>query len=402
MNFNLSDSDPEMDRYIQEYQFTNDGFCNSDSEQINNSLREINNDINNNNINNEKKDDAININLENAINATEENMIPVSSKKQYLETWEAFLDWQKNLPEKYNIEALSEQIHIYLADMWKNGTWKSASTLWSKFSIIRTMTRIKLAKVITGEAGELKIVSWLKSIGKIEKPKQSESFEPLEIKKYLDLVSNDESLILDSLICLIGVNIGCRAQTLYQLQFKNFYLHTDGDLRIEIDYAQKHDQRGDGHKWILKKCEDINYCPVTNYKKYVKIAEEANLNESFFWRPLYFGKNKKLCIKNSRIGINYISSLPKKIAKILNLKNPEKYTGHAFRRTCAMWQANKGASDQEMRLHFGWKNTSMASRYTSISEVVRENAANRTCLDNSNKLITEKNSKFLFFILFIF
>jgi hypothetical protein len=89
-------------------------------------------------------------------------------------------------------------------------------------------------------------------------------------------------------------------------------------------------------------------------------------------------------MKNLRLGINWVYGAPKAIAKSLGLTNPETYTGHAFRRTCASWHANAGASDQEMRVHFGWKSTSMASRYTSNSEVLKQVAADRTAFSTSN------------------
>ena len=43
-----------------------------------------------------------------------------------------------------------------------------------------------------------------------------------------------------------------------------------------------------------------------------------------------------------------------------------------------VWHADSGATEQEMKIHFGWKNTSMASRYTTNSEMARIKAAEKT------------------------
>lgn len=88
----------------------------------------------------------------------------------------------------------------------------------------------------------------------------------------------------------------------------------------------------------------------------------------------------ELKMKKQRLGENWVSGLPRVVAEHLGLEQAQKYTGHALRRTCAVWHANSGASDQELRVHFGWKNCSMASRYTSNSEIAIRNAADRTFL----------------------
>ena len=53
---------------------------------------------------------------------------------------------------------------------------------------------------------------------------------------------------------------------------------------------------------------------------------------------------------------------------MLGLEQPEAYTFHSFRRTAATATAEAGASAQQMRDYFGWKNPNMANEYISTTK----------------------------------
>jgi len=72
-------------------------------------------------------------------------------------------------------------------------------------------------------------------------------------------------------------------------------------------------------------------------RKYIKLRPN-NYEHNRFLVGYRAGK----CIKQP-IGINTVGSVPKLIAKFLQLPNPEKYTGHCFRRSSTSILADCGA-----------------------------------------------------------
>ena len=70
---------------------------------------------------------------------------------------------------------------------------------------------------------------------------------------------------------------------------------------------------------------------------------------------------------NQCIGINKFGAMPKQIANFLGLDEPERYTGHSFRRTSATLLADSGANLTTIKRHGGWKSSSVAETYIENS-----------------------------------
>lgn len=83
-------------------------------------------------------------------------------------------------------------------------------------------------------------------------------------------------------------------------------------------------------------------------------------------RFFVFFKNGKCTTQP--VGINTFGAMPKKIACFLCLNEPEKYTGHAFRRTSASLLADSGADLLMVKRHGGWKSSSVAEGYIDTSK----------------------------------
>lgn len=315
-----------------------------------------------------------------AIMQTMANRVPAASRLLYASEWKAFQDWRAEVNPPFTGPSTSKQVHGYLAKRWKDGNWASGNTLWSKLSILRTMAHIMDKSQIKDDPDDLNIQAWLKSLGKTQSPKQAASFSRSEIRQYAIETSADPLTLPARLLMLIGCNVGCRSQTLYSLEFRHVKENEEGDLRVTVDFAQKHDQGAQGQTWLIKKNQEYpTICATQLFRQYHTLAVAAGLQNGWIWRKLHIVRGI-VKMKNLRLGINWVYGLPRLIAEQLKLKEPQNYTGHSFRRSCAIWHANSGASDQEMRVHFGWKNASMASRYTSNSEIARQNAAVRTVL----------------------
>lgn len=105
-------------------------------------------------------------------------------------------------------------------------------------------------------------------------------------------------------------------------------------------------------------------------RKYVDLRPPHMSHDRFFLT--YRGGR---CIK-SPIGINKIGEVPKIIAKFLNLANPEKYTGHCFRRSSASHLANKGEDLLTIKKFAGWKSSAVAEGYVDASFKKKVEVAN--------------------------
>lgn len=77
------------------------------------------------------------------------------------------------------------------------------------------------------------------------------------------------------------------------------------------------------------------------------------------------------------MGKNSISAVPSKIALFLKLENPEKYTGHSFRRTSATLLANTGVDVLALKRHGGWKSANIAESYVAESITNKNEVANK-------------------------
>lgn len=76
------------------------------------------------------------------------------------------------------------------------------------------------------------------------------------------------------------------------------------------------------------------------------------------------------------MGINTFGLCPLQIARFLKLDNPEKYTGHAFRRTSATIMANSGMTIDQIQRQVGWKSAAVANGYVEESITNKKNVSN--------------------------
>lgn len=85
------------------------------------------------------------------------------------------------------------------------------------------------------------------------------------------------------------------------------------------------------------------------------------------------GLNKKNTYQN--IGLGSIRNVPKNVATILNLPDPEKYKGHSLRRTAATLAANTGMSVEQIKMLTDHLSDKVVHGYVSNSEDGRSKIA---------------------------
>lgn len=97
------------------------------------------------------------------------------------------------------------------------------------------------------------------------------------------------------------------------------------------------------------------------FKQYFSLRPKDTSDQRFF-----LNYQNKRCTRQP-VGINKIASIPKQIAIYLGLKNPERYTGHCYRRSSATIYVDAGADVTSLKRHGGWKSTSVAEGYIEES-----------------------------------
>lgn len=96
-------------------------------------------------------------------------------------------------------------------------------------------------------------------------------------------------------------------------------------------------------------------------KKYIDLRPSHVTTSSFF---LNYQKGKCTI---QRIGKNKFTVIGKQIATYLNLPNPERYTGHCFRRSSATLYVDGGGDITGLKRHGGWKSSLVAEGYIDQS-----------------------------------
>ena len=92
------------------------------------------------------------------------------------------------------------------------------------------------------------------------------------------------------------------------------------------------------------------------------------------------------------IGKNKIAGMPEEIAAWLKLPNPEKYTGHAYRRTAATLLATGGGTMFDLKLLGGWLPDKVTGEYVENSLLNKEKIGKLIMSSINTRRLTEASS----------
>ena len=84
------------------------------------------------------------------------------------------------------------------------------------------------------------------------------------------------------------------------------------------------------------------------------------------------------------IGIHTVAKMPRMIAEFLNIKDPELYTGHCFRRTAASLLVEGGGDLLTLKRFGGWKSSAVAEGYVEESIAMKMDITKRV-MESSKK-----------------
>lgn len=109
---------------------------------------------------------------------------------------------------------------------------------------------------------------------------------------------------------------------------------------------------------------------------YSKVQEYMNLRPPEQFTDRFFIRYQEgKCLKQV-IGKNKIGEIPRNIALYLGLPNPNRYTGHCFRRSSATLLSDSGANVQSLKQLGGWRSDKVALGYVENSMHAKENIFN--------------------------
>lgn len=154
---------------------------------------------------------------------------------------------------------------------------------------------------------------------------------------------------------MLGIAGGCRREELYSMNIDDIQ-DTGNQLVVVIPRTKTNVRRV---FTVMNEVDGINFLEI--FRNYVSLRPKE-----FKEKALFIGFRHGKCIQQ-RVGIHTIGAMPKKIAEYLKLDNPEKYTGHCFRRTSATFLANAGADLSVLKRHGGWKSSAVAEKYVEDS-----------------------------------
>lgn len=132
-----------------------------------------------------------------------------------------------------------------------------------------------------------------------------------------------------------------------------------------------------GNKLIISVADNKNDYPrefLIGRSFYNVVKKYISLRPSDFDCDRFFINYKQGKCSRQPMGKNSVGTTPSTIANYLNLENPERYTGHSFRRTCATLLSNSGASVAFLKSHLGWRSDAVAIGYVEHSLAQRQEA----------------------------
>ena len=160
-------------------------------------------------------------------------------------------------------------------------------------------------------------------------------------------------------LLLIGFAGGFRRSELVSLEVDDLEFVSEG-LKIFIKKS-KTDQSGEGSIKAIPFFNNLEYCPVTNLKDWLRYSKIKN------------GKVFSISDKS-------VSLIIKKYALLAGL-DPNKYAGHSLRSGFATSAAESGAEERNIMAMTGHKTTQMVRRYIQEANLFKNNALNKLKFD---------------------
>lgn len=277
------------------------------------------------------------------------SLLPSKSRDRYLQTLNNFKNWA----DEKKVSNWTETVMLAYFQGLESSL--ASSTLWSTFSMLKA-TILAERNVDIGKYP--KLVAFLKRKNEGYKAKKASVFTPQEIEQFLR-EAPDDNFLATKVACVLGVAGACRRVEMEKLTVEN--VQKQGDIiLVKIMNTKNRIDR--------KFTVDGNFLNIV--ERYINLRPKDISTDRFF---INFQRGK--CTKQP-IGKNKFGAMPKEIALFLQLENPERYTGHSFRRTSATIAAEAGADLVTLKRLGGWKSSNVAEGYIEDTMAGKRKIAN--------------------------
>lgn len=284
------------------------------------------------------------------------DLLPEASKERYTQVFDAFLE-HANIKRHKNGNCSrrpKEKDFIkFLVEKQEQG-FKN-STLWSYYSMLGACAEIEWNLKLKDEFP--RVSKLLKKWDKSYVRKKAKTFSEADLDKYLALPvpkDNEREVILRKCAVVLSLCGGLRSCELRALSVGDIVEDSDG-MTVTFRGAKQRGEAGERLFRVLKSSEGYRHV-----QQHLKLLFEDGWKEG----PLFRGLNKnKTKFTVHPMGKNYLYDIPKRVAETLKLPDSKQFTSHAMRRTAATVAAENGATDAQLKRHFGWTSQKTASRY---------------------------------------
>lgn len=185
-------------------------------------------------------------------------------------------------------------------------------------------------------------------------PKKSKTLTMQQITKFI-LEASDEIWLLAKTVLIFGIFGACRRDDIVNLNVDD----VEDNGRFLIVFVRNGKTQIPRTFTITNDGCSFNPCDIC--RKYLSLRPKNITNRRLF---IKFCNGK---CTNQNVGMHTIAAVPCRIAKFLELENPEDYTGHCFRRTSATMLVEGGGDVLALKNHGGWRSSTVAEGYVEQS-----------------------------------
>ena len=209
------------------------------------------------------------------------SLIPEKSKRRYELAYEKFMKWVNDKKTNVNEKTL-------LAYFVRRGEiLKSPGSLWSEFSMLKTMINLELSINI---GRYYKLVSFLKrkNVGFV--PKKSKVFLFEEINKFMVEAPNDKYLML-KVVMIMGVAGACRREELVKMTINDIE-----DKGAVVIVNLPNTKTNITRSFTITKNKQDNVDFVEIFRKYVEVRPKGSQYIRFFMPTIMENAQNKLLV----------------------------------------------------------------------------------------------------------
>lgn len=285
-------------------------------------------------------------NILQASNEAVQKILPKKSNDRYMDAYNKFIKWRT----EQNTDSLDEE--VFLAYFGEASKKYAPSSLWATYSMLKSTIVCSHNVNISNYP---RLLALLKRMNNGFESKRAETFSAEEIKSFLLNAPDIEYLAIKvnfvrlcayfsrktltsfQAVTVLGICGACRGEELTNLMIENVI---DNGTEIVVRIPDM--------KTKTPKVFSISGSFVDIVRRYIVLRPKKSPTKRFF--ILYRGGK---CF-GQLIGKNSIAQMPQKIALFLNLPNPERYTGHSYRRSSTTILADAGAAIETLKRHGPW------------------------------------------------